>query len=418
MKMLYAAVAAVALSPVAALANGNTASGSSDGLSWEASSNIVGQRSTGTVASGGNPIHLAPHQPVAPSTFSYSGVVGLLMTYNINNQVSQFVCSGSLLTNGQILTAAHCVSNGAWKTSNGVAAGLVQTQVLFQNSASNLADENIYGFPAGVTAIDVASYNIHGGYTGAVIDQNDIALLTLSQAAPAFAQAYEIYNQGDLTGDQFNVTGFGTRSSAGGQQGTDGGFGLGPSRLRQGDNLYDYRLGDAAFAGFFTDARPNGNQFFGSKASIEYSYISDFDRTIDPVTGLPAVSPANSQACRLAAALVAGGTAGATALGFCTNGVGLNEVGIAGGDSGGAAFINGQIASVNSYSLTFGTGFGDYKTGLQSSWGELNGFVPTFIHADFIAGIPEPGTWAMMILGFGFVGGVLRRRGQGQFKLA
>ena len=65
---------------------------------------------------------------------------------------------------------------------------------------------------------------------------------------------------------------------------------------------------------------------------------------------------------------------------------------------------------MNSYSLTFGTGFGDYKNGLQSSWGELNGFVPTFIHADFIAGVPEPGTWAMMIAGLGAVGFSMRRR--------
>ena len=404
MRMFYAAVAAAALWPVAASANGNTASGSANGLNWEASSNVVGQTSTGTVASGGSPLYLAPN----PS--GYSGVVGLLMTYSTGGQ---FVCSGSLLTSGKILTAAHCVSDGAWRTPNGVAEGLVRTQVLFQNAASNAADENIYAFPGGVTAIDVAGYNVHGGYTGEVIDQNDIALLTLSQAAPAFAQAYEIYDQGDLTGDQFNVTGYGTRSSVGGQQGTDGGFGLGPSRRRQGDNLYDYRLGDAAFNGFFTDARPNGNQFFGSKASIEYSYISDFDNG----------TATNSQACRLAAALVAGATAAertaqATALGFCTNGLGLTEVGIAGGDSGGAAFINGRIASVNSYSLSFGTGFGDFKSGLQSSWGELNGFVPTFIHADFIAGVPEPGTWAMMILGFGFVGGALRRRGKGQLSFA
>ncbi len=404
MKTLYAAVSAVALVPAAAMASGNSASGTSSGLSWEASSNIVGQTSTGTVASGGTADYLAPNAD------GYSGVVGMLMTYSNGDR---FVCSGSLLTNGQILTAAHCVSNGAWRTPNGVAAGLVRTQVLFQNDASNAADESVYTLPGGVTAIDVASYNIHAGYSGAVIDQNDIALLTLSEAAPAFAQAYDIYNGGDLTGDAFNVTGYGTRSIVGGAEGTTGpGAGAGTGRRREGDNLYDYRLGDAAFNGFFTDLRPNGNHFFGNTAAIEYSYISDFDNG----------NAANSQACRLAAALVAGATAAertaqATALGFCTNGFGAREVGIAGGDSGGAAFINGQIASVNSYSLTFGTGFGDFKTGLQSSWGELNGFVPTFIHADFIAGVPEPGTWAMMILGFGFVGGALRRR-KGQLSFA
>lgn len=393
MKLLYAAVAAVAFVPAAAAAN--SSAGTTDGLSWEASSHIVGQTSTGTVASGGNPAYLAPNT-------KYSGVVGLLMTYQgaPGQPNPQFVCTGSLLTNGKILTAAHCVSDGAYKTPDGTAAGLIRTQVLFQNDASNAADAAIYGLPAGVTAIDVASYNVHGGYTGAVIDQNDIAILTLSEAAPAFAQAYDVYLGGDLTGDQFNVTGYGTRSVVGGAEGTAGTAAAGVGRRRQGDNIYDFRLGDAAFGGFFTGIRANGNHFFGNTASIEYSYLSDFDNG----------TATNSQSCRLAAALVAGGTAGATALGFCTNGLGANEVGIAGGDSGGAAFIDGKIASINSYGLTFGTGFGDFRAGLNDSWGELNGFVPTFIHADFIAGVPEPGTWAMMILGFGFVGGALRRR--------
>jgi len=400
MKTLYAAVAAVALMPAAAMANGNAASGNSNGLRWEASSNIVGQLSTGTVASGGNPAHLAPNA-------QYSGVVGLLMTYQGQNGQPgpQFVCSGSLLTSGKILTAAHCVSDGFWRTPGGVAAGLVRTQVLFQDAASNAADAAIYGLPPGVTAIDVAGYNIHHSYTGEVIDQNDIAVLTLAEAAPLFAQAYDIYTGGDLTGDGFNVAGYGNRSTVGGAEGTTGpGAGAGVGRRRQGDNLYDYRFGDAAFGGFFTDRDADGLNFFGA-AEVEYSYVSDFDNGSD----------AQSQSCRIAAA-VAGGAA-AVANGFCTNGVGPLEVSIAGGDSGGGAFINGQIASVNSYSLSF-TGFGDFKPGLQSSWGEMNGFVPTFIHADFINGVPEPGTWAMMILGFGFVGGALRRRGKAQLSFA
>ena len=99
----------------------------------------------------------------------------------------------------------------------------------------------------------------------------------------------------------------------------------------------------------------------------------------------------------------------------CSVGLGAREVNIAGGDSGGGAFINGQIASVNSYGLSFGEDFGDFYPGLNSSWGEFSGYVPTNIHAGFIAaaqlgGVPEPATWALMILGFGAVGGAMRRR--------
>lgn len=400
----YATVAAIALASTGAGAK--TASGASNGLAWTANSTIVGQTSTGTIASGGNPIYLALNGA------GYSGSVGMLMTYANGNQ---FVCSGSLLTSGKILTAAHCVSDGFNNGPGGIANGLVRTQVLFQNADSNALDANIYAQGAGVVSIDVASYNVNIQYTGEVIDQNDIAVLTLSQAAPVWAQRYEIYTGGDLTGQEFNVNGYGRRSVIGGAEGYTGpGGGAGTGRRRQGDNLYDYRLGDAAFGGFF-------DGFFGS-AETEFSYVSDFDRDESTVGGrYPGEAGDNNQSCFVAQAVAA---PGADVSAFCSGSVGPNEVAIAGGDSGGAAFINGRIASVNSYSLTFGLGFGDYKCDpapgncLNGSWGEMNGFVPTFIHADFINGVPEPSTWAMLILGFGVVGGALRRRTKGVVSFA
>ncbi|MFN3590921.1 MAG: PEPxxWA-CTERM sorting domain-containing protein, partial [Thermaurantiacus sp.] len=137
-----------------------------------------------------------------------------------------------------------------------------------------------------------------------------------------------------------------------------------------------------------------------------FSYVSDFD------SGLAV----NDMSCRVAQATNILGPGGAI---FCDLGRGLTEVGVAGGDSGGPQFdALGRIVSVTSYGLSFGTGFGDCRTGLQSSCGEMNGFVPLYANADFIRSvlfvpetvIPEAATWAMMIAGFGFVGGALRRR--------
>ena len=54
---------------------------------------------------------------------------------------------------------------------------------------------------------------------------------------------------------------------------------------------------------------------------------------------------------------------------------------------------------------------------MNAGWGEFSGYVPIFIHTDFInasigapMAVPEPATWAMMIIGFGAVGSMIRRR--------
>lgn len=351
----------------------HTISGSSHGLTWTATSTIVGQTSTATLAGGGNPIYFG--NP------SYNGVVSLIMD---EGAAGSFICSGTLLNDRRsILTAGHCVSHGAGTPNP------ISTTAYFNMQAD--PDSVTYLDPAS-TAISVSQYFVDPDYTGEVIDQNDIAVLRLSQAAPDWAISYGLYDGGDLTGTDFNIAGYGARSDVGGALGAD----LSPGRLRQGDNRYDFRLGDPDFGGFFTP------DFFGEDPStqIAYSYLSDFDNGLS----------ANDASCRLAT----DGLGLAPSPKYCNLGLGALEVGDAGGDSGGPEFVNGLIASVTSYGLTFGSNFGDVDNSLDSSWGEFNGFVPTYLHTDFIKGamapVPEPTSWALMVGGFGLVGGAMRRR--------
>jgi Trypsin len=371
-----AAIAALAL-PMAAQA-GNTVSGSSNGLTWTAESRIVGQTSTATVAGGGNPLYFAPAS-------QSSGIVSII----INTPAGGFICSGTLLGDRRsIATAAHCVTDGSRVVS--------ATSATVYFNGNNTPDSVTFQDPAS-TGIGVKIFTVNNDYTGEVIDQNDIAILTLDNLAPAWAASFGIYSGNDLTGQDFTVSGYGRRSDTGGNVGAN----LGTGRLRQGDNRYDFALGDSDFGGFFTDIDPaTGEKFFGT-ADVTYSYLSDFDNGL----------AANDASCRLAV----NGLGIAASSKFCDLGRGAREVGVAGGDSGGPSFINGQLAGITSYGLSFGPSFGDIGGGLNSSFGEFSGYVPTSIHRDFIKmavslGVPESSTWAMMIAGFGLVGASMRRR--------
>ena len=344
----------------------------SNGTAWQAQSYIVGVGSTGTIASGGNPRYLAT-QP------AYSGVVSLIMNYG---SAGSFICTGTLLPDRvSILTAAHCVTDGP------TLARPISTTVYFPNSDP----DGIPSAGANDGSRSVTLYNVHPNYTGEVIDQNDVAVLRMDSAAPAAARSYGLFNPPGLSGGDFNVAGYGGRSSVGGAAGAN----LGTGRLRQGLNRYDFRFGDSQFGGFWTDRNTAGENFFGT-AEIEYSYVSDFDNGL----------AANDASCVLAGAFGLGGAQ------FCNRGRGDDEVTTAGGDSGGPQFIDGQVAGITSYGLSFGTDFGDILSGLNSSFGEFSGAVPVYIHTGFINAsmVPEPATVVLMMTGLAGIGIVARRR--------
>ncbi len=326
--------AAATASPV------RTASGSYRGIAWQARSVIVATGSTATLAGGGNPAYFA-------SMPQYSGVVALVMTYG----GVLYVCSGTLLPDRRsIVTAAHCVSDGEGARPDA-------TTAYFYGGPD---PDTVVPFTTLGTPVAVSDYFVNTGYSGDVIDHNDIAVLRLVDEAPAFAASYDLYDggpDGTLTGKEVNLTGYGRRSSTGGAVGDN----LDAGRLRQGDNRYAFRFGDADFSGFWDGA-------FGLGSNEEFSYVADFDSDL----------AANDASCILAGEFGLGGGK------YCNLGRGFMESTIAGGDSGGPDFIGGRIASVNSYSLSFGSHYGDIDDLVNSTYGEFGGYVPVYRHLDFI----------------------------------
>jgi len=290
-----------------------------------------------------------PSLPIyaAPPGVGYDRVVGLLITKPSGTSL----CTGSLFGTGHshVVTAAHCLQ------------GATSIDSVF--------------FPSGGGTVIVTStaYTINPGYTGSVIDENDVGVISLG-ASVNQVDSYSLFT-GDAVGQVFDMVGFG-------ESGT-GATGMTlPSGLRRhGNNRFDFSGTDPVFSGFWGD---------------QDILFADFDDG----------TAAHDATCNFM-------TLFTLSTAYCDLGLGDFEVLNTPGDSGGPLFVGGKIAAVASFGLTFTDMLvGDVDDTLNSSFGEFGGYVPIAAQATWLQGqvVPEPTTIIPMITGLLGITIMRRRR--------
>lgn len=230
--------------------------------------------------------------------------------------VGNFYGTGVLLYDGRaVLTAAHLL-----QTAAGTAASAI---VHFETAAGS---QSITASKIGV----IPSYD-------PINSNNDLALVWLNTAAPVTGNRYEIYRNSDEINQTMTLVGYGIPGS--GTAGADQNYTGAYLRLKA-QNRVD---ADAGTLKTSLDSLMSWNPAAGTQL------ISDFDNG----------QTQNDALGRL--------------LGVSDLGLGTDEGMITPGDSGGPAFINGQIAGIADYtsSLAQGDVQPDVDASSNSSFGEL-----------------------------------------------
>ncbi|TQV62502.1 MAG: trypsin-like serine protease [Halothiobacillaceae bacterium] len=223
-----------------------------------------------------------------------------------------YSATGTLLFDGRaILTAAHLFQGGTEAAT-----------VTFETSS-------------GTQTLSTAQVMRHRDYDG--MSNNDLAIVWLSAPAPATAHRYDIYRGDDELGQSFTMVGYGIRGT--GDTGASSSASAMPIRLKA-ENRFD---ADASTLENLLGPGLAWSPLAGTQL------IADFDNG-------KTVNDAMGQLIHRA-----------------DLGLGLDEGVIAQGDSGGPAFIDGQIAGVASYiaSLGWGSLSPDVDDTTNSSFGEI-----------------------------------------------
>lgn len=226
--------------------------------------------------------------------------------------VGGYYGTGTLLFDGRaVLTAAHLVSRNS-----------LGATVTFETAS-------------GSQTLSATKIVIHPDYDDFDIN-NDLALIWLSETAPVAANRYDLYRDSDELGQVFTMVGYG-------ETGT-------------GATGADSSSGDSA-------RLKVSNRFDGDATALKTALGASMDWT--PRAGAQLIADFDDGAMTHDAL--------GRIIGRRDTGLGLDEGLIGPGDSGGPAFVGGQVAGVASYTARLATSRGspDIDSVANSSFGEV-----------------------------------------------